>query len=158
VDEEGATERPTAIRTDDGRLTLNVIEFTMYVIEVQLMNARSIKCYVSLPTWFSFQAAALLPLRLRLAASAMDTTSLAMASAASGCAASRQLSLIPASTSVSYSSSPMTYSRRTRRLGAGSPSFFCPAVFGLDCLGARSTSRISTAAPRSAISFALYVW
>ena len=51
-------------------------------------------------------AAALLPLRLRLAASAMDTTSLAMASAASGCAASRQLSLIPASTSVSYSSSP----------------------------------------------------
>ena len=150
MDEEGATERPAEIRPDDGRLT--------HVIEVQLMSARSIMINVIVYRRGFHQAAALLPLRLRLAASAMDTTSLAMASAASGCAASRQLSLIPASTSVSYSSSPMTYSRRTRRLGAGSPSFFCPAVFGVDCFGARSTSRISTAAPRSAISFALYVW
>ena len=52
MDEEGAAEGPAAIRTDDGRLTYR-IEFTIILVEVQLMNARSIMINVCLPTWFS---------------------------------------------------------------------------------------------------------
>ena len=53
MDEEGAAEGPAEIRPDDGRLMNGRIEFTVCVIEVQLMNARSIMINVSLPTWFS---------------------------------------------------------------------------------------------------------